>query len=80
MASAGAATCLQRVAQALRQLDDSPVEHGMQLVWPHHAWRPLLLLWQSQGHQCLQALQEGRRCLQRFQQFQSKQRCSPQSC
>lgn len=66
MARIGAAACLQRVAQALRQLDDSPVEHGMQLVWPHHAWQPLLMLRQAQGHQCLQALQEGWCCLQKF--------------
>jgi hypothetical protein len=62
--------CLQRVAQALGELDDGPVQHGVQLAGPQGPRRALLLLllrlWLPHGHQRLQALQECWRCLQRM--------------
>ena len=62
----GAVTCLQRVAQALGELDDGPVQHGVKLAGPRRARRPTLLLRSRRphGHQGLQALQEGWRRLQ----------------
>lgn len=55
----GGPSHLQDVAQALRQLHDRAVQHGVHLPGAHPR-RALLL---PQGHQRLQALQEGGRHL-----------------